>query len=597
MARGLGLIDLKRRAASALPHWTSDQPLVAALAACRTHVVGAAAFSALLNLLYLAPTLYMLQVYDRVVPARAGLTLLFLTLVLAFAIATLAALDAVRSRLFVRASMRLDRLLAGTILQAALARPREGGEVASRQAMRNFDTLRQTLTSGALLSLFDAPWILIYLLVCFLLNPLLGLVALVGGALLLAVTWRNERATKTRLQRATEAANYAYVSQEQSVGAADVVRALGMQRAMVARHLAERALAGRLQVEASFATGGYMAATRFVRLFLQSLALGVGAGLAINGKLSAGAIFAASFLVSRGLAPLESMLGAWKGLGQAQLAWRSLSALLNHPPPRVHTNLPPPRGDLEVDRLVVGKPHGEGAILQGLSFKLAAGEVVAVVGPSGAGKSTLLRALAGAGGAYGGAIRFDGAELKDYDPERLAQRIGYLPQDTVLFSGTIKQNIARFSSFLAEDPDQVDERVIAAAKACGMHDMILRLADGYDTVLGFAGKGLSAGQAQGVALARALFGEPQVLMLDEPNAHLDSDGEARLIQTLTEQKLRGVSALIAAHRSGVLAVVDRLMVLREGRIDLFGPRDMVLARLSASNVAQHPSPVAKTGGS
>ena len=571
--------------------------MVAALRACHQHFIWAAVFSALLNLLYLAPTLYMLQVYDRVVPARGGLTLLFLTLVLAFAIATLSALDAVRARLFVRASMRLDRLMAGAVLDAALARPREGGEVASRQAMRNFDIIRQTLTGGALLSLFDAPWILIYLLVCFLLNPLLGLVALVGGAILLGVNWRNDRATKTRLRRATDAANYAYVSQEQSTAAADVVRALGMRRAMVARHLAERSTAARLQVEANFATGGYMAVSRFVRLFLQSLALGVGAWLAIEGKLSAGAIFAASFLVSRGLAPLESMLGAWKSLGQAHLAWRSLDTLLQHPGSTAQTTLPPPQGELEVDRLVVSKPGGDGAILQGLSFRLSAGEVVAVIGPSGAGKSTLLRAVAGAGGAYGGAIRFDGAELRDYDPERLAQRIGYLPQETALFSGTVKENIARFSSFLAEDREQVDEQVIAAAKACGTHDMILRLPDGYDTVLGFGGKGLSAGQAQGVALARALFGEPKLLMLDEPNAHLDSDGEARLIQTLTEQKQRGVSVLIAAHRTGVLAVVDRLMVMREGRIDLYGPRDMVLARLSAPNVALHPSPAAKMSAS
>lgn len=566
----------------------TDHPLTAAFRTCQAHFGWAFLYSALLNLLYLAPTLYMLQVYDRVVPSRGEMTLVFLTLVLAFALGTLSALDAVRSRLFTRASMRIDRQLAGVILDATLAQPRQGGDVLTRQAMRDFDTLRATLTGGALMSLFDAPWIPIYLLVCFLLNPLLGLVVLVGGALLLAVTWRNERATKGRLQRATEAANYAYVSQEQSAGGADVVRALGMRRAMVARHLAERSAAARLQAEASFTTGGYMAVTRFVRLFLQSLALGVGAWLVIEGKLSAGAIFAASFLVARALSPLEGMLGAWKSFGQARVAWNSLETLLQRPPVTALTLLPQPEGALDIERLVVMKPRGDGAILQGLGFRLSPGEVVAVIGPSGAGKSTLLRTIAGAGGPYAGAIRFDGAEMKDYDLERLAQRVGYLPQDTALFSGTVKENIARFAPYLGQDPDEVDEKVIASAKMCGVHDMILRLQDGYDTMLGLGGKGLSAGQAQGVALARALYGEPRLLLLDEPNAHLDSEGEVRLLETLRQQKAQGVSALIVAHRTGILAAVDRLMVMRDGRIELYGPRDEVLARLSAPNVTPHP---------
>jgi PrtD family type I secretion system ABC transporter len=575
----------------------SDHPLVAAFRSCKAHFVWAASFSALLNLLYLAPTLYMLQVYDRVVPARGGMTLLFLTLVLAFALATLSALDAVRSRLFVRASMRLDRQLAGAILDATLARPKEGGEVMTRQAMRDFDTLRQTLTGGALMALFDAPWLPIYLIVSFLLNPYLGLVVLIGGGLLLVIAWLNDRATKARLQRATEAANYAYVSQEQSAGGADAVRALGMRRAMVARHLAERTTASRLQAEASFATGGYMAVTRFVRLFLQSLALGIGAWLAIEGKLSAGAIFAASFLVARALAPLEGLLGAWKGLGQARTAWRSLHTLLLRPANTAVTILPHPEGALEVERLVVMKPRGEGAILQGITFKVAPGEIVAVIGPSGAGKSTLLRAVAGAGGPYSGAIRYDAAEMGDYDLERLAQKIGYLPQETALFSGTVKENIARFAPYLGENLAEVDDKVIVAAKACGVHEMILRLQDGYDTLLGLGGRGLSAGQAQGVALARALYGEPKILLLDEPNAHLDSDGEVKLLETLREQKRRGVSALIVAHRTGILAAVDKLMVMRDGRIELYGPRDEVLARLSASNVTAHPTPATRAQAS
>ena len=573
--------------------WTSDQrpesPLTAAFQACRRHFVWAAVFSALLNLLYLAPTIYMLQVYDRVVPSRGQLTLLFLTLVLAFALVTLSLLDLARTRLFVRASMRLDRLLAGTILDATLARPAGSGDMLTRQAMREFDTLRQTLTGGAALSLFDAPWIPIYIVVCFLLHPLLGVLVLAGGAILLAITWRNELATKARLQRANAAASYAYISQEQSQSAADVVRALGMRRAMVARHLAERETASRLQAESSFASGGYLAATRFVRLFLQSFALGVGAWLVIGGKISAGAIFAASFLVARALTPLEQMLGAWRGVIQARSAWANLDSLLQRAQPMPQTTLPPPAGAVEVDRLVVGRPDAGGVILQGLSFRVEAGQVVAIIGPSGAGKSTLVRTIAGAGGLYNGAIRFDGAEMKDYDPERLARHIGYCPQEITLFAGTVKDNIARFTAFESQDLVDIDQRAVDAAKACGAHDMILRLPDGYDTVLGWGGKGLSSGQSQRIALARAMFGAPRLLLLDEPNAHLDIDGETTLLNMLREQKAKGVTAFVVAHRTGVLAAADKVMLLRDGRIEMYGPRDEVLARLAPPPFRAQPA--------
>jgi ATP-binding cassette subfamily C protein len=336
-----------------------------------------------------------------------------------------------------------------------------------------------------------------------------------------------------------------------------------------------------------------MAVTRFVRLFLQSAALGLGAWLAIKGEISAGAIFAASFLVARALSPLEQMLGSWRSLEQARNAWRNLDSLLQRAPPTALTHLPLPLGALEVDRLTVMNPAGDRAILQGVSFRVAAGEIVAIVGPSGAGKSTLVRTIAGAGGAYSGAIRFDGAEMKDFEPERLARRIGYSPQETTLFSGTVKENIARFSGQISEHPEEVDGRVIDAAKACQAHDMILRLPEGYDTPLGWGGRGLSAGQAQRIALARALFGSPTLLLLDEPNAHLDSDGEAMLVNTLRQQKALGVTVLIVAHRTGVLSAVDRLMVLREGRLEIFGPRDEVLARLAPPPAA--PPPVAAMG--
>ena len=562
-----------------------------AIAACRRHFVSAAVFSALLNLLYLTPTLYMLQVYDRVVPTRGGLTLLFLTVVLLLALGSLSMLDMVRSRLLVRASMRLDRLLTASILDATLARPGRARDNLTKQAVREFDTLRQSLTGVGILAAFDAPWTPIYLLVCFLISPWLGALGAVGALALLAVTWRNEIATREPLQRASQVANASYVSQEYSTASADVVRALGMRSAMVKRHVAERELSTRLQAEASFAASGYLTMTRFVRLALQSLALGLGAFLAIENKISAGAIFAASVLVARALAPIEQVLGAWKSIIQARGAYRTLTELFERGAPDISlTQLPPPKGRIEAERLVVFTPAGDAAILRDINFRIGAGELVGIIGPSGAGKSTLARTIAGAQVPDQGAIRFDGADSKDWDPERLARHVGFMPQDATLFAGTIKENISRFRNFLGESRDQIDELVVEAAQRCGAHDMILRLPNGYDTMLGLGGRGLSAGQAQRVALARALFGSPSLLVLDEPNAHLDSDGEAMLVNTLVDLKKAGATVLVVAHRTGVLGAIDKLMVLREGRVDLYGPRDEVLQRLNAPHLRLAPSP-------
>ena len=557
--------------------------LQAALRTCRRHFVAAAVFSAFLNLLFLAPTLYMLQVYNRVVPARSDLTLGFLTLVLVFALATLSMLDMVRSRLLVRASVKLDRELSGVILDSTLGRRTGGADGLTRQAMREFDTLRQNLTGAGVLALFDAPWTPIYILVCFMLHPALGALCLLGAILLVALTWMNEQATRARLLRANSAANIAYVSQEDSASRSETVRALGMRHAMVQRHLEERAQAAALQTEANFAGSGYMATTRFVRLGLQSLALGLGAWLAVHQQISAGAIFAASFLVSRALAPIEQVLGAWRGLVQARGAWRTLSEVLQRPAVDIAvTRLPAPTGKIAVESMGVANATRDGAILGGISFAADKGECIGVIGPSGAGKSTLIRALVGAIAVDAGAIRYDGAEIRDYDPERLARHIGYMPQEPSLFRGTVKDNIARFRHHMGEE--ELDERAIEAAKAAGAHEMILHLPHAYDTPLGFGGRGLSLGQAQRIALARALYGDPSIVALDEPNAHLDTEGEAQLMETLRGLKARGATTLVVAHRPSVLPAFDKIMVLRDGRIELFGARDEVIQRLAPKPV-------------
>jgi ATP-binding cassette subfamily C protein len=573
--------------------------LVGALRACRRHFVAVAIFSALLNLLFLVPMLYMLQVYDRVIPTRGSLTLFFLTLILLFGLTTLALLDFVRSRLLVRASIRLDRQLSGVLLDTSLARRDKTFDAVARQAMRELDTLRQALTGPAIIALCDAPWSPIYILVCLLIHPFIGLLVLVGAVFLAIVAIRNQRETGEPLQRAHEAAARAYASQEQVLAGAENVRALGMRQAMVRRHLAERDSMMAQQTAASFASSRYVTISKFLRLSLQSIALGLGAWLAINNSISAGAVFAASFLAGRALQPIEQMLSSWRSIAQARTAYDKLNSLLGARESEIAlTQLPPPEGRMDVEQISVANAAGDGAILANISFQLLPGEVVAVVGPSGAGKSTLLRMLAGAGRPDRGIIRVDRANVLDWDPERLATYIGFLPQDVSLFAGTVKENISRFQDGSGGDQNDIDAKAILAAKACFAHDMILGLPNGYDALLGWGGRGLSAGQAQRIGLARALYDDPPIILLDEPNAHLDASGEGQLIETLVALKARRAAVMVVAHRMGVLSAADRILVLRDGRIEAFGARDEIIARLSKTAAApiEAPKQPAKRSG-
>ncbi|MES3057711.1 type I secretion system permease/ATPase [Sphingomonas faeni] len=567
-------------------------PMRVALTLCRRHFVGAAWFSALVNLLYIAPTLYMLQVYDRVVPTQGLQTLLFLTLVLLFALATLALLDRIRTRLLVRAGVQLDTALAPLILDAALGRP---DLPVARQALREFDTMRATLTGPGVLALFDAPWVPIYIIVCFLVHPWIGAVAILGCVILPLIAWANERATAARLARAQTVAGDSYASQDILLGSADAVRALGMRRSLVARQLRQRASMLAAQTEANFASGGFLTATKFTRMALQSLALGLGALLAIDNQISGGAIFASSFLIARALAPIEQLIGTSKQIVLARQSYTNVDALLASAPLHTgQTQLPALTGGLAIEGVTILNDARDGAIVNAASFAVAAGEVVAIVGPSGAGKSTLIRAIAGALIADRGTIRFDGADTRDWDPERLALHIGYLPQDSVLFAGSVAENIARFAGEMDTDRATIDTGVVAAAQMVSADTLILRLPGGYDHLLKLGGKGVSAGQAQRIALARAIYGNPKILVLDEPNAHLDAEGDAALIRALTTLKARGCTIVIVSHKLGILPVVDRMLVLREGRVDLYGPRDEVLSKIAPANLRRVPAP--STGG-
>jgi PrtD family type I secretion system ABC transporter len=553
------------------------QSLRGALEKCRSHLVGVGIFSGLLNLLFIVPMLYMLQVYDRVVPTRGAGTLIMLTAVLLAGLGTLAMLDRVRSRLLVRASLRLEQELAGPLLNATLARADRPMDAVARQPMREFDTLRQALTGPMLLALCDAPWAPFYVIISALIHPLLGLLVLVGGAVMGTVTWLNERATGKRLRSANEAAARAYAHQEQVLASAENVRALGMRGAMVSRHVGQRAAMLHLQTEASFSSGGYVAASKFLRLSLQSLALGLGAYLAIGNKISAGGIFAASFMAGRALSPIEQLLAAWPALVRARAAYSKLSDLLDSAAPSTAlTVLPEPKGRVDVEQVTVGRT-AETRILAGVNLVLEPGEVVTIVGPSGAGKSTLMRVIAGALVPDAGQVRIDGARLADWESDRLGGYVGYLPQSVSLFAGTVKENISRFAT--AGDQAEIDAQVVTAAQAALAHDMILRLPSGYDTMLGWEGQGLSAGQAQRIALARALFRDPALLLLDEPNSHLDAEGEAQLLQTIVAAKARGAAVAMIAHRMSVLSVSDKIVVMRDGRIEVAGARDEVIARL------------------
>jgi ATP-binding cassette subfamily C protein len=551
--------------------------LADALDQCRQHFVAAAVFSLLINILYLAPTLYMLQVYDRVVPTAGKTTLLFVTLALALALLALSGLDMVRGRLLVRASERLDALLAPRILEQMMTTDTAG----SAQAMRDFDAIRSSVATPVVAAMFDAPWTPVFLLVAFLLHFWIGLMAVVSAAILVTLAWSNQRATQSRMEVATTTMAAAQNAQQAAAIQGATIRGLGMTGTMVDRQLDRRRIALANMVDAQLVGGRLAATSKFFRMFVQSAALGLGALLAIAGDISAGAIIASSILLSRALQPIESIIAGWSSLATARAAVHRLSDVLeNIGEPRVHTALPAPKGLMEVEGAGVRGNDGR-PILIGVSFRAQPGKIVGIIGPNGSGKSTLGRVLVGAIQPMVGAVRLDGARLTDWAESDLGKYIGYMPQEPSLFEGTIKENISRFArASTAEEVRLIDEAVVAAATEAGVHELILQLPQAYETRLGLMGAGLSLGQAQRIALARALYGAPTVLVLDEPNAFLDTAGEAALIGALTRARARDATVIVIAHRRSVIDVADELLVLEEGRPKIMGPTSAVIRRLA-----------------
>src|SRR5207248_6197352 len=511
-------------------------------------------------------------------------TLLFVTLALALALLTLSVLDMIRNRLLIRASQRIDALIAPRILKQMMAT--DSG--AAGQAMRDFDTLRTTMASPVIAAMFDVPWTPVFMLTAFLLHFWIGALAVVASILLVTLAVLNQRATQKKMEVATSAMAAAHNSQQAAAVHGTTIKGLGMTGAIVERQLGHRRLALANMVSAQFAGSRLTASSRFFRLFVQSVALGVGALLAIAGDISAGAIIASSVLLSRALQPIESIIGAWSSLTAARAAARRLSRNLeNLDEQRIYTALPAPEGVLQIEEVGLRGRDGR-PLLVGVSFRADPGKILGVIGPSGSGKTTLGKIIIGALQATVGTVRIDGARLTDWDQDELGKHLGYMPQEPSLFEGTIKENIARFSRGRgSEQAKKIDEAVVAAAKDAGVHELILQLPQGYDTPLGLMGAGLSAGQAQRVALARALYGEPRMLVLDEPNAFLDQNGEAALLAALVKARARGATVIVIAHRQGVLAAADRLLVLDEGRPKMIGPAADVVARLTGPKAAEN----------
>lgn len=550
-------------------------PLLAnAARECRPHFAAALGFSALVNLLYLAPAIYMLQIYDRVVPTGGLATLAYITLALAIALLSLAALDAIRLRLLVRASLRLDSIVAPQLLKRTLTSGPPGA-----QALRDFDTVRTTVASPAAAALIDLPWLPLFIIVAFLLHFWIGVLAVAGAAAVLALAWANQRATRGAIEEASQTLTSFHAWNQAAAFQGDTVRALGMTNRIAERGHRKRSSGVTQLASAQFAGSRFTAASRFLRLFVQSAALGLGAWLAILGEVSAGVIIAASIIVGRALQPVDSVIGGWSSLMAARAALHRLSDSLESKPidDTERTRLPAPQGRLTLDQVGLRSPDGR-PILFGISLEVAPGEVLAVIGPTGSGKTSLSKIMVGASEPTVGTVRMDSARFSDWEPDELGRYIGYMPQQASLLEGSIRNNICRFEA--GSESQAVDLEVVAAAKLTGVHELILHLPNGYDTRLGPMGSGVSSGQAQRIALARALYRLPPLIVLDEPNSWLDADGDAALAQAVKHARGRGSAIVIAAHRKSILDYTDRVLVLDSGRPRLLGETAKVMAQLA-----------------
>ncbi len=563
----------------ATQHPHGHQPLASPLArALRLGVapIGfAALFSLISNLLYLALPIYTNQIYSRVITSQSGSTLIVLSAACAFVFLVSGIIDHYRQQVLSGFGVVLDQQLASRTFAALFdAVVRRNGTRA--QALRDLDTVRAAVGGSAINVLFDLPWMPVFMIILFVIDPTIGVVTLLGGIVLIILAFLQDRATHGKLQEASSAAIASYGFTDASLRNGEIVRALGMLPVMGRMWARNRYISIAAGSSATESASFYAGAIKFVRMLIQILIIAIGAWLVVERTIMSGLLFANMILASRALAPIERMVGSWKGLIEAHEAYKRLDRiLLDYEPPVPVTKLPVPSGSMSVETVSFAPATATSLVLINLNFRIEAGDFIGIVGPSGAGKSTLARLLVGIWKPGSGAVRLDGADVYSWDREDFGRYVAYQPQDTELFSGTVRDNIARFR------PDATDEQVIAAAQQADAHALILRLPKGYDTELGEGGAVLSAGQRQRVGLARTLFGEPKLIVLDEPNANLDADGEAALMAALERAKARGTTVVLISHKPSIFSAADKLLVLVNGQITDFGPRDEVMSRLGA----------------
>ncbi|WP_129139144.1 type I secretion system permease/ATPase [Modicisalibacter coralii] len=545
-----------------------------ALKACRGSFVSVGFFSMFINLLMLVPPLYMLQVYDRVISSRSADTLLMLTLVVIFLFAVMGLLELVRSRILIRVGNRLDTMVNQRLYSAMFRRSVMSQGQQSAQPLNDLTSLRQFLTGNGLFAFFDAPWVPIYLAVLFLFHPWLGVFATCAGIVLLTLAIANEKATKGLLSEANSENIKAQELANSNLRNSEVLHAMGMLPGIMGRWASKHHEFLAKQSQASDRAGALANASKVLRMLFQSMILGLGAFLVLEGEMTPGMMIAGSILMGRALSPIDQMIGSWKGFVASRSAYKRLNELLEQiPEEQRRMSLPAPKGDIDVETVAAAPPGVRMATIRGINFSVGSGEHIGIIGPSAAGKSTLARVLLGIWPTQVGSVRLDGAEIIHWNRDELGPHIGYLPQDIELFDGTISENIARFG--------QVDaQKVVAAAQKAGVHEMILQLPNGYDTVISGSGGALSGGQRQRIGLARALYGNPVLVVLDEPNSNLDDSGERALGEAIRQLKAEGTTLFVISHRQSVLKHVDQLLVLKEGQVSMFGPRDQVLAQFA-----------------
>ena len=549
--------------------------LVQAFEPLKPVILKAIGFSMIISMLALTPTLYMLEVYDRVVNSRSGMTLLMLTVLIVMAYALMELMEAIRGALMRAAGLQVDEILSKRVYDAmfqGFLKRQIGG---SMQALNDLKSVREFLANSALMAIFEAPVALVALALIFAINPVLGYFAVLGGFAQIGVAWMNERATRTPLNEANRSAAGAQQFAEASLRNAHVMESMGMLDAVHQRWQKRQQEFVGFQATASMGAGLWTAMSKAVQQVMSSLLLGLGAWLMLNNMLNGGAsmMIIGSVLGGRVLAPLSQLVAQWNSVVTVRGAWSRLEALLSQVPVKPEAmSLPAPKGGLMVEGLMAGAPGQQVPIVRGVQFALNPGEVLAVVGPSASGKTTLARLLVGLWPSMGGKVRLDGADIHTWDKSELGPYLGYLPQGVELLEGTLAENIARFG-----DVDMV--QVEAAARLVGVHELIMSLPQGYNSPVGRDGAMLSGGQRQRVGLARALYGKPVFVVLDEPNSSLDEAGDAALAAAIAALKQLGTTFVVMTHRTSVLGVADKMLIMRDGAQQAFGPRDEVLAAL------------------